>query len=441
MYFKSYRPGHRVTIYRKANGFTPEDISDDIVSLSTSKTYSHCAGGFQILTTYNRRFEQKRYDQLLKTNDRVLIELDKGDGKGLRPVMLGLVDRPSREEDYTNPKRIIRRVKIAGTDMGKMLLRHNCAWDIQVKDPNSVVHEGSEAYIRTVEFNGKLCGTPGDLVTRIVQNYLYNQIPWTAQFILSDQITTDDDWWSMDDSIATETGPIWPLLKDYENTPWNTLHTDTFADGKFHIILERTPYDITDGRQGKLTRSTFYQLDDVDIVSASLGTSDAEMVNFLLHHVPEGIFQENPGSNLLFLGGRSVRRFNADGTDPTSNQAGGAINYHGFQLHKIPTVFTAGKAAPSPIPPRIGNGGADPNVDAAVKIRTDAYWNWFSCNHLLESGTIAIKGDPDLQTGMAILRTSDNMEYLAEQVNHNYIWGGSYTTTVGVTRGQAHGRV
>jgi len=438
MYVKSYRPNHRVTIYRNATGFKPEDISADVISLSTSKTYSMGAGGFQISTTFNRRFENKRYDQLLKANDRVYIELDKGDGKGLQPVMLGLVDRPSREENYENPKRITRQVKIAGTDMGKMLLRHNCAWDIQIKDPDSIVHEGSEAYIRTVEFNGKLCGTPADLVQRVIQNFLHNQVPWTAQFILADQLTTDDDWWSMDDSIATRTGPIWPLLKTYENHPWNTLHTDTLDDGKFHIILERTPYDTT---TGKLTRATLYQLDDLDLVRASLGNCDAEMVNFLLHNVPESMFQENPGSSLLFLGGRSVRRFNADGTDPASNQAGAPINYHGFRLHEINTEFTTWKAAPAPIPPRLGNGGADPNVDGAVKARTDAYWNWFSMNHLLESGTIVVKGDPQIRAGIGILRTSDNMEYLAEQVAHNYIWGGAYTTTVGVTRGQAHGRI
>lgn len=438
MFVKNYRPNHRVTIFRKANGFKPEDISDDVVSLSTSKTYSMGAGGFQILTTWNRRYEQKRYDQLLQVNDRVFIELDKGNGQGLKPVMLGLVDRPSREENYENPNRVQRQVKIAGTDMGKMLLRHNCAWDIQIKDPESVIHEGSEAYIRTVEFNGKLCGTPADLVRRVVENFLHNQVPWTAQFILLDKLTTDDDWWSMDDSIATRTGPIWPLLKTYENHPWNTLHTDTLDDGKFHIILERTPYDI---KTGKLTRADLYPIDDVDLVRRSLGNCDSEMVNFLLHNVPESMFQENPGSNLLFLGGRSVRRFNADGTDPASNQAGGEVSYHGFRYHEISTEFTTWKAAPAPIPPRLGNGGADPNVDAAVKARTDAYWNWFQNNHLLESGTIIVKGDPAIRSGAGILCKDDNMEFLAEQVGHNYVAIGSYTTSIGVTRGQDHGRI
>lgn len=440
MHAKSYRPNHRVTIYRQATSFEPEDISADILSLSTTNAYGHGGGGFQIVTTFNKRYENKRYDQLLQTDDRVFIELDKGDGKGLKPVMLGLVDRPSCEENYSNPRRVHRAVKIAGTDMGKMLISHNCGWDIEVKDPNAVAYEGSEAYIRTIEFNGKLSGTPADLVRRVVENFLYKQVPWTSQLILLDQLTTDDDWWTYDTAIAMQTGPIWPFLKDHcANIPWNTLHTDTLDDGKFHIILERTPYAIGDGQRGRLTRSAFYKLDDVDIIRLSLGKSDSEMVNFLLHDVPESVFYENAGSNLLFLGGPSVRRFDADGSDPTSNQAGGRIEYHGFRLHKIKCEFS-GDSTPAPVPLRIGNGGANPNVHAAVKKRTDAYWNWFSCNHLLESGTIVVKGDPDIRSGAGILRVSGNMEYLAERVNHDYVWGGSFTTTIGVTRGQSHQR-
>lgn len=437
MYIKSYRPTHRVTIYRRANGFQPEDISPDVISLSTNKAYSMGAGGFQIMTTFNQRFENKRYDQLLQVNDRVLIELDRGDGQGLKPVMHGLVDRPSREENYTSPRGPIRQVKIAGTDLGKMFLRHNCAWDIQVKDPYSVIHEGSEAYIRTIEFNGKLCGTPANLVQRVVTNFLHKQVPWTEQYILLDQLTTDDDWWCMDESIATETGPIWPLMKCLSNEPWNTLHADTLDDGKLHVILERTPFDVN---TGKITRSSFYQIDDIDLLKASLGNSDADMVNFLLHNVPESMFQENPGSNLLFLGGSSVRRFNADNSDPASNKDDGPINYHGFRYHPVKTEFTAWTSTPTPVPPRLGNGGADPNVDAAVKKRTDAYWNWFSNNHLLQSGTIVVKGDPIIRTGAGLILKNDNTEYLAEQVKHDYTAMGSYTTTIGVTRGQAHRR-
>lgn len=90
-YNPTYNPNHRVIFKDLATGNVKYDVSADIVSIATNKAYGRAAGTWQIFLTY-QLIDGKRYDELIQPDDLVTIELDAGDGSGLQPVMIGLVE-------------------------------------------------------------------------------------------------------------------------------------------------------------------------------------------------------------------------------------------------------------------------------------------------------------------------------------------------------------
>lgn len=97
-YFTSYSPNCRVTIFDTQTGGNARfyDVSDDIISLGTIKAYGRCSGTWQIILTYVAMDKDgERYSDKLRVNDTITIELDAGDGSGLKPIMRGLIDRVS----------------------------------------------------------------------------------------------------------------------------------------------------------------------------------------------------------------------------------------------------------------------------------------------------------------------------------------------------------
>lgn len=401
-------PDHRVTVKRITNGYEPEDMSLDVESIAISKAYGQGAGGFQITLTWNRRINGLRYDELLKPNDIIHIELDAGDGKGLRSRMIGLVSRVSRKTEVRNDQTIHRRVLVTGMDFGKMLTTHNCIAD-------TVPEVGTAGPVSPLRIQSGLIfsGTAMEVSFSIMMVLLYNQLPWLESYIefYADNV---DRWQTFDNTILESTGAVWNALKRAANEPYNILTTETL-NGKLRIILEKQPFDAAN--KGKLSRESLHTIPDSQIRQEDLGIDDSDRINYLWFK-PSAVTIYNSGAAFPLQYTDLVAMEHAD------------IKIHGFRPFYPSSSF---------VPPRYTpNDQAPSDIRNEVKTRANEFWEWHRYNHTHESGTLSIQGNPDIKAGDGILLDSGK-EYLVESYVEHYIWGQIYTTTLHLTRGQDHG--
>jgi hypothetical protein len=410
----TFAPDHRVTIRRAATQYQLEDISGDVITIDIDKGYGMSAGGFAISTTFKRSIEGQRYDQVLVPGDVVHIELDRGDGKGLRSRMVGQVVRCARKTIVNPDQSVSRRITITGMDFGRLLDRHNCVADI-TPGPGQI---GPEAIVRLAK--GLIfSGTPHEICSSIFDKLMIGQVPWIKPYVafINPGIRAKaplDEWETFDFTILESTGSVWAAMKRAANEPYNVLTTETI-NGVLHIILERYPFH---PKNGKLTRETFHEIADEEIQSEDLGVDDNDRVNYVWLKA-DMVTLYNQGQNFplqfssaMHFDQASISRF----------------GFHPFypQTNFVPPSYLPGDDAP-------------PNIQKLVSGRSEEFWNRNRWNHLHETGTLAVAGNPDIKAGDGIVVKGTGMEYFVEKYTEHYAWGETYTTTLQLTRGQEHG--
>lgn len=404
-----FRPDHRVRVRRynetSHNFQAATDISADVLAIQTTKAYGQVAGGFSLTTT----LKLADFWETVNPDDLLTIELDPGDGTGLKPVLTGLINRIAETLSVDQAGLPSRSIRVSGFDLGKILHYHNCAWDVARYDK----HFGDELMSR-IDQGLRVSGTPSELIQSLVQTYLHAQVPWTESWLLLDRMDDSDDWMTLDYTLARHEGPLWQVMKQLSNEPWNVLHTETGADGKAHVVLERTPFH---GVTGKLTRETFHSVSDSQAVAFDLGRDDTERTNWVWYDPHLMMFGQKDAS----VGYLGVQR-DLLGYDEDS------VFRHGMRGQHITTMFTPfGTKHLEP---------ASPNDIARAGERGLALWNWYRRNHAYRNGSLTTKGNPAYRSGDGVV--FDGNEYLIEQVSQNYVWGQMYQTTLGLTRGQVH---
>jgi hypothetical protein len=407
-----YAPDHRVTIKRAATGYQPEDISLDILAISINKGYAKAAGGFQITMTFNRRIEGKRYDETIRPNDIVHIELDAGDGKGLRSRMIGLVDRVARQVSVNPDQSVTRRVNIMGMDFGKMLLRHNCVKDIQ-----PMIGTPGPAKAARLAEGMIFSGTPREITQTIFDTLLIKQLRWVEPYMKFSSPDADgdrDSWETYDETILETTGSVWAALKRSANEPFNAMTTETHG-GVLHVIIEKYPFH---AKTGKLTREPLHAISDDHIREENIGVDDSDRVTYVWHRV-NAVTIYNQGANFTYMYPDLVQYEKE------------MIERHGF----IPFYPESNFVPPGYIP----KDQAEKSHKDLIAERTNEFWERNRRNHEYEMGSITIKGNPDIKAGDGVHVASTDMEYFVESYTERYVWGQDYQTTLNVTRGQKHG--
>lgn len=422
---KTFVPNHRVIIKDLATGNEKYDISNDVVSIATNKAYGRAAGTWQIILTY-REINGQRYDELIQSDDLVTIELDAGDGSGLQPVMLGLVERVARTFNGAgnNPQ---RHIKIGGQDLGKLLLKHDITWDVSGAQVQVIQEQGGGAPTQSIEANylarvSLQAGTAESLISQLLDIFMGSLDSAVAgKFIFAS--STDDEWEVWDSSLQYIRGTsAWSAMERYAHKPWNMLHTETQGLNSFQVILERNP--IND--QGMLTRpeSATHRIGDQDIIMEDIGRCDLERVNLLCYWPT--MYKVTGGSCIdIVMANSELTQFDAD-----------EIKLHGYCAMVIEDNFN-----PKNVKTANDQDGYGLLVGEAIP-RAEAFWNWYSMNNELESGTFVIHGNPGMKAGDVLLvqdgTSATWREYLIEQIGHSYTVFPTVasTTALHVTRGQ-----
>lgn len=405
------KPDHRVIIQRARNAYRPEDISNDIISVQTTKEYDRAAGGFTIETSFKPAVDGKRYDEVIRPDDRVYIELDGGHGLGLHSVMAGLVNSSASRQQFDAEGRPYRRCIIRGMDFGKLLYKHQCVADIAPQ----IGKIGSESVVRLaqgVQFSGK----PRDLVSSIFEKLFVDQVPWAAPYVKMAPTEGEEDTWQYYNlTILEATGSVWTAMKRAANEPFNALTTET-RDGKLYVILEPFPFH---PQSGKLTRETFHSIKSEEVALENLGISDHDRINYLYLRC-DGVTLHN-GSQAAPLQYTTTIRHDLD-----------SIRLHGFRPWLPRTNFT-----PVGYKPQTNAG---PDILEEVRARADALWARMQRNHEYLSGQMVINGRPEIKAGSGVVLEERNTEFFVEAVTHSYTWGRDFSTNLLLTRGQDHGR-
>jgi hypothetical protein len=393
--------------HEATNTFAAEvDISTDVVSISTSKAYGQVAGGFSLVTTA----KLAPFWETVNPDDLLTIELDPGDGTGLAVVLTGLINRIADALVMDSSGRPRRQIRVAGFDLGKILHYHNAAWDIARYD-----RFFGDEFISRVSQGLRLSGTPSVLIRSLVETYLHLQVPWTKNWVLLDCLDDSDDWQTLDYALGEAEGPLWGVMERLANRPWNMLHTETGSDKRLHVVLEPMPFHHETGR---LTRKRLHAIPDSHAASFDLGRDDTERTNWLFYNPQLGLHGAQGGNvGYLWAGGTGLLNYEED-----------SVFRHGLRMQSVQTTFTPlGTKHLEP---------AAPNDIQQAAVRGRALWNWYRRNHTYRNGHLTVKGSPAYRAGDGVV--FDGHEYLLEKVAHNYTWGQTYQTALGLTRGQRH---
>ena len=446
-YFTSYSPKHRVKFINSATGEEIIDASNDLISISTNKAFGRAAGTWQMMLTFKTvtgaTGKQGRYDELITTDDTITIELDAGDGSGMKVVMLGLVDRVGQvRPGGNNPQ---RQVKISGQDLGKLLLKHDVGWDIiafnqaiaKEKSKKAIVTTesgDSESQKNTAQLNRQfdqslIVATPGGLIQKLFDLAFKAVLPaWSEKVQLA--ITTKDDWrlWSPV-SLTLQGCSAWSAFTRCMHDPFNLLTTETLDSKHFIVTLEEQPID----ENGRLNRdaSRVHTIYDADIIADDIGVSDAERINMIFYQPQFYMSAVGETIPISMADPNLVRPQIEPGSREEKN-----IQLHGYNPKPFRDNFVPPNNVWHPPMPIIDRSTWLENASVAAT----RLWNWYKNNHTYRSGTIQTHLRPDIKAGDGLIHdlNGKKTEYLIEQVAHQYsVWPHpQFVTTLHVTRGQ-----
>ena len=393
---KVYHPTIEVEFYTETERLaavsqsqTPQGktITGDLISIQTTRSMGQDCPTFSLSLVWKNDWYNK-----LASNDLVVISMQRPpETKSI--VMVGLIDdiRKSLEFASGHPQRVIQ---ITGRGLNKIFVN----FDVGLVE-NLSVEFGQGFMANQLDMVGvNSC----DAIKLILDSYIGKAIQYTygngKEFKdyfqyqgspHSSEILCDET------SYVTYTGSLWNFIKEVSNPPFNETYWE-IINGKPTLIHRPTPFNKS--LWDELTCTT---IKDSDIVSDSTGRSDLE--TYTLYSVECSLFDDTSGNYYLPLW---YPKFYAK---------------YGIKQLKVNTVY------------QLWND-SELGIDGIKTFFEDLY-NFNIKNNIFSNGQLTVAGKASYKIGQRVKVSSDNMEYYVESVSHNFNVYGSWTTTLGVTRG------
>lgn len=415
-------------------------IIKDLLSVQTQKEISNPSGMFTIKIAPSKNWKKK-----IKPGDWLTIAFENRGVKRIR--MLGNVDRVAKTKEV-NDKGVIRTVyAVYGRDFGKVFEKTNIYF-------NPFLSRNLKADIAALKTGLIFTGSPKDIINRLLDVFLgpgTESIPELQQWYIPSELKRDilpnDTSKSrgpsffdvldkqMQDVIGYKAyknlsdlqGFLWNLLKQNSNEPINELFVELIHDKnnvvKPTIVLRPYPYTTNafdnPGNLGALPLITDIprvRITDKEIIFDDVGNSDHVRFNFILltssspEFINENLIADVIGSNEV----------------PVVDQQ--SINKYGLRLRTDTTEFAA-----------FNNGLKEKFDPILLKHMNFLLAHWWLGAHRLESGTLKIVGNLDVEIGKTIEITNKYDEkylYYIEGYDHQWEYPKLWTTTLKLTRGQ-----
>lgn len=417
---------------------------DDVLQVMTEKNMSNPSGTFSFKIAASKNWKKK-----IRPGDWLTISFS---NKGRSRVkMLGNVDRVSRTKEVSESGTLVTRYMVYGRDFGKVFEKTNIyfnpyfsrdifANNVLLKD--GIIFTGSpDDVIKTLLSVFLGAGTkeidelqqwyiPDTLKRDVLKNQTVesSKSGGSSFFDLLDQSGIEDTiGYKAYKSVSNLQGFLWNILKQNSHASINEMFLELKHDSSNNIqrpslILRPLPFTREDFNLPKnVGNITLFkdlervQVTDKEMFFEDLGESDHVRFNF--------IFMTSANTDYF---NRNTFADWTSGEVPVINQT--SIQKNGLLMRTDVSEFA-----------NIADGikeKFDPNLLKNLNLLLS---HWFSDAHKLESGTVKLVGNLDIELGKALeinyTKTNEKYLYYIEGYSNNWEYPGMWTTTVKLTRG------
>lgn len=478
-------------IFQLAKSKKSDNLDFDVLSLETTRDIGadDCAT-FSISLAY----KQERYDSI-HSCDLVIIELGRGKDKGT--VLYGMVDNTYKSMAYIDlePKRVIN---ITGRGFNKSFMQFDIGAVQEINGGfNQIGFFKGQDLVLGPNSPSQLIKTAIDYyIDKGIDLKFANGKSFKDYFnaiYLENSRQREESIGNPYNSFEFQ-GSLWAYLKELRNAPFNELFWE-IIDNKPTLISRPTPFN-----PGDWTSLPLIKVEEREIIDEQLGRSDLE--TYTLYAVKgESLltdFDQFFGAPIWYepyykrYGLRRLQVTSKYKSGPNmgatgESDAGGnwivaGHNQNEYEIEKEKLkehydkwdeehinsqVKIANVTSREEIKRILGNEDLDlddigdveraqaaeilkeearAEIEAAnsqdtssVSQKTIDLFNWNIKNNQMENGNLILKGDTRYQVGVRLYIKSSDMEYYIENVNHSFIYGEGWQTTLQLTRGLKYG--
>ena len=479
----------------------PGGAEETLVACQTWKDISQPAGSFMIHMADYARYDEmispmdlctikisthtpysSKTGNLAESRDRIT-----------HATMIGLVDSVRRKrliDPNTGKPNVFCEIK--GRDFGKIFVKHQVRYIPWLQDSaagQSMLNPVAAMFKNL--FSGFATGGQIDfLMGANIKKFFSNSVNLSFRFnnaaiALKDAIS----YRAMSNMgiipynlpLMSQEGSLWQILQNFANLPFNEMWVDTInnpervisssdsspssdvltATQKWNggngsdncnaytmVFFRRTPFDKIDW-----DNLPTINISNADIIEQDLGVSDNETYNMFwvypLLALPGNLGLKSLGAIPLLFSLKQQYDITAD--PAKANKMAKVVKIEGkSRTVNIQRAIASRNAVekfgflPLEVQTRVWRWGGGGDIDNAMQASngmTLALANWHKHNSILKSGSLTIKGIPDLHVGNKLFNADENEEYYVEAISNNYIQYQPMTSTLMVTRGQTPGAI
>lgn len=360
-------------------------VDSDIISVSTVRNMGQDCPTF----TINLIWKNKWFTNLA-SNDLIVIKMQRPP-EAKKTVFFGLIDDIRKSIDFSSglPQ---RSVQVTGRGFNKAFVNFDVGLIENVSIDLNTGFFANLSLLSGCDSYNAIKLVLDSYVGKAIKYSFGNDLNFDDYFVYSGNIHQDEMFVDYE-SYTTYAGSLWNFIKEIGNAPFNETYWEVVNE-KPNLIHRRTPFNKEDWLV--LPRIT---VPDYDIVSDNTGRSDLE--TYTVYSVKQNLMGEEY-TNLY----------------PPLWYPPYYAKYGISQL-QVGTIYEA---------------PAGDTQKAMASYYQDLF-NFNIKNNVFGNGTIVVKGQAIYHVGERIIIESDGMEYYVESVSHNFNCYGSWTTSLGVTRG------
>lgn len=389
-----YKPTIEVEFYGEygklasvsTTGLTKDtDVDNDIISVSTIRNMGQDCPTFTISLVWRNSWYTN-----LASNDLIVIKMQRPP-EAKKSVFFGLVDDIRKVTDFSSGQPQ-RAVQVTGRGFNKAFVN----FDVGLIE-NVSIDTGTGFFSGLMNITG--CDSY-DAIKVVLDSYVGKAIKYSfgngklfENYFEYTGNHHDNEKMVDYTSYTSYNGSLWNFIKELGNSPFNETYWEVNNE-KPSMIHRRTPFNKEDWI--KLDRIL---IKDLDIVSDNTGRSDLETYTLF--------------SVQLSIGDESLTNmYNPLWYPPYYAK-------YGITQLSVNTSYQIWSE----------------DTDSAVGGFFQELFNFNIKNNIFSNGTIVVKGSNQYKVGQRVIIESENMEYYVESVSHNFNCYGTWTTSLGVTRG------
>lgn len=361
------------------------NLDRDIVSVSTMRSMSQDCPTFSLSLVWKNNWFHN-----LSSNDLVIIKMQRLP-EPKSTVLVGLIDDVRKSTDYSSgqPQRV---VQVTGRGLNKAFINFDVGLIKNVSiDTNTGFFNG------LTDISG--CDSY-DAIKVILDNYVGKAIKYSFGNgkVFENYFNYSGNHHSYETltnylSYTSYNGSLWNFIKELGNAPFNETYWEVIGD-KPNMIHRRTPFN--QGDWSSLKRHTIL---DKDTVLDNTGRSDLETYTLF--------------SVQLSIGEEVMENMYPPLWYPPFYAK------YGITQLSVSTPYQVWTE----------------DVNSAVGGFYQELFNFNIKNNVFYNGTLVVKGNNKYKVGQRVIVESDGIEYYVESVSHSFNCYGTWTTSLGVTRG------